>query len=149
MNDKYQVLPGKIARGRKIQVRQFEPEELWIEYNIEVSDPNFADEAVNIATQKAVSYLDQEEEKLRKRDTNYELDITEEGNKLGNFRIKVSEDQSFANFIHLWFQRSDTAELYIGYLHKKTGEFTLKKENIDKVNQIGIKQDIHFTIVNL
>ena len=45
MEDKYRVLPTKIARSRKIQVRQFEPEEIWIEYSIEVTDPNFADEA--------------------------------------------------------------------------------------------------------
>ncbi|MHA2250410.1 MAG: hypothetical protein ACXAD7_08605 [Candidatus Kariarchaeaceae archaeon] len=147
MNEKYRVYPSKIARSRKIQVRQFEPEEVFIEYNIEVLDPEAADEAVKMATEKAIEYLDREEERLRLIEPTYKIKISKKGMDLGKFRVKASEDPQYENFIHLWFQESETHELYVGHLHKKKGDFTFKKENVEKINKIGIKKEIHFEIV--
>ncbi|MHA2054303.1 MAG: hypothetical protein ACW99F_11965 [Candidatus Hodarchaeales archaeon] len=146
MEDKYRVLPTKIARSRKIQVRQFEPEEIWIEYSIEVSDPKFSEMAVQEATQKAIAYLDAEEGKLKIADAEYTLEITPTGKELGIFRIKSSDDPKYENFIHLWFKTSEHEELYCGYLHKKDGTFTFKEDNIDQIEKIGIKEKDHFAI---
>ncbi|MFX0124860.1 MAG: hypothetical protein ACFFAE_14610 [Candidatus Hodarchaeota archaeon] len=51
MRDKWRVMPKRIGRSRKIQVRQFEPEEIWIEYELEVEDESLANEALQEATQ--------------------------------------------------------------------------------------------------
>lgn len=160
MKDKWRVMPKRIGRSRKIQVRQFEPEEIWIEYEIEVEEEVFAIEAIEEATNLAVTYLDQEEKKLRKKIKphkekivkkpliEYDLEITVEGKNLGNFRIKPSEDPQFINFIHLWLEK-DQKELYVGFLRKDTGEFKFKTKNKELIQQYGIKKEKHFRIVEL
>ena len=97
MKEKWQVIPKRIGRSRKIQVRQFEPEEIWIEYELDVEEGSLAKEAVQEATKLAVAYLDEEEKRLRDKvkqhkDTlkekpivEYGLEITNEGKNLGNF----------------------------------------------------------------
>ncbi|MHA2327579.1 MAG: hypothetical protein ACXACR_03565 [Candidatus Hodarchaeales archaeon] len=104
MKDKWQIIPKRIGRSRKIQVRQFEPEEIWIEYELDVKDPSMMSVALQEATSLAVSYLDEEEKKLRrksqsnekpnekKKSITYRLQITREGQSLGNFRVKESDD---------------------------------------------------------
>lgn len=160
MKDKWRVMPKRIGRSRKIQVRQFEPEEIWIEYEIEVEEESLAIEAIEEATNRAVTYLDQEEKKLREKikphkekivknpHIEYNLEITNEGRSLGNFHIKPSEDPQFINFIHLWLEK-DQKELYVGFLRKDTGEFKFKTKNKEIIQQYGIKKEKHFQIVEL
>jgi len=165
MKDKFRVIPKRIARSRKIQVRQFEPEEIWIEYELEISNPedsSIVSEAVEEATRLAKAYLDSEEMKLRKimsseesisedeqeseYSIEYGLEITDQGKNLGNFKIKRSDDHQFANFIHLWLEK-DQKEIYIGYLLKNTGDFKFKTKNKDLIIQYGIKKGKHFNVV--
>ncbi|MHA2245473.1 MAG: hypothetical protein ACXADY_10950 [Candidatus Hodarchaeales archaeon] len=160
MKEKWQVMPKRIGRSRKIQVRQFEPEEIWIEYELDVEEGSLANEAVQEATKLAVAYLDEEEKRLRdkvkqhkekleeKPGGEYGLEITNEGKNLGNFRVKPSDDPQFANFIHLWLEK-DQKELYVGFLRKDTGEFKFKKKNRELIKQLGIKKEKHFQIVQL
>ncbi len=158
MRDKWRVMPRRIGRSRKIQVRQFEPEEIWIEYELEVEDEVLANEALQEATKLAIAYLNEEEKKLRdkthSRDktiidkpvVEYYLDITDEGKKLGNFRIKPSDDPQFANFVHLWLEKNKK-EFYVGFLRKDTGEFKFKAKNRELIQEYGIKKGTHFQIV--
>jgi hypothetical protein len=151
-------MPKRIGRSRKIQVRQFEPEEIWIEYEIEIEEDSSADQALQEATQLAIAYLNEEEEKLRNKTqlqdvmiekkplVEYTLEITNEGKDLGNFRVKPSEDPQYANFVHLWLEK-DQKDLYIGFLRKDTGDFKFKSKNKELIQQYGIKKDIHFRIV--
>lgn len=163
MSEKWRVTPKRIGRSRKIQVRQFEPEEIFIEYELEVKDPSHRDEAVKEATRLAVAYLDTEEQKLRALSESttsaeiktlsfppreYSLRITDEGKQLGNFKLKPSEDLQFANFLHLWFAK-DNREVYVGYLRKDTGDFKFKAENKDLLEQFGIKKGTHFRTIRL
>ena len=160
MKEKWQVMPKRIGRSRKIQVRQFEPEEIWIEYELDVEEGSLANEAVQEATKLAVAYLDEEEKRLRdkvkqhketleeKSIVEYGLEITNEGKNLGSFRVKPSDDPQFANFVHLWLEK-DQKELYVGFLRKDTGEFKFKKKNRERITQFGIKKEEHFQIVQL
>jgi hypothetical protein len=160
MKDKWRVLPKRIGRSRKIQVRQFEPEEIFIEYELDVKDPSSMQEAIQEATQLAKDYLDEEERKLRRKDllkeekieeikpkVVYDLQITELGQKLGNFKIKSSEDPQFLNYLHLWLEK-DQKEFYIGYLRKDTGEFKFKTTNKEIIQKYGIKKGKHFNITS-
>lgn len=158
MNDKWRVTPKKIGRSRKIQVRQFEPEEISIEYELMVDDPAFITEAIKEATSLAVAYLDEEERKLRQkidsmpiisseeREISYDLEISDSGKKMGVFKIKPSEDPQFINYVHLWFEK-DQKDVYIGYLRKDTGEFKFKDKNMEIINELGIEKDLHFLII--
>ncbi len=165
MKDKFRAIPKRIARSRKIQVRQFEPEEIWIEYELDIKDqedPSVVSEAIQEATRLAEAYLDNEEAKLRSKmsddesigediqdkrlSAEYSLQITDEGKSLGDFRIKPSDDPQFANFTHLWLEK-DQKETYIGYLLKNTGDFKFKKKNKDFIQQHGIKKGKHFRII--
>ncbi|MFX1516320.1 MAG: hypothetical protein ACFFC6_08425 [Promethearchaeota archaeon] len=158
MKDKWRVRPTRIGRSRKIQVRQFEPEEIWIEYEIEVEDASATNEALQEATQLAIAYLNEEEKKLRSKPkiqdekikkipiVEYSLEITDEGKKIGNFRVKPSEDPQYTNFVHLWLE-ADQKEFYVGFLRKDTGDFKFKSKNKELIQQYGIKKDIHFQIV--
>jgi len=160
MKEKWRVIPTRIGRSRKIQVRQFEPEEIWIEYELKIEDAsstNSANEALQEATKLAIAYLNEEEKKLRgktkfpdvevkKPAVEYSLEITETGKSLGNFRVKQSEDPQYANFVHLWLEK-DQKEFYIGFLRKDTGDFRFKSKNKELIQQYGIKKDIHFQIV--
>lgn len=157
MKEKWRVMPKRIGRSRKIQVRQFEPEEIWIEYELEVEDESSANEALQEATQLAITYLNEEEKKLRgktklqdeiieEKPIEYKLEITDEGKNLGNFRIKPSDDPQYANFVHLWLEK-DSNNFYVGFLRKDTGEFKFKTKNKDLIQQYGIKKDSHFRIV--
>ncbi|MFX0087009.1 MAG: hypothetical protein ACFFAU_15230 [Candidatus Hodarchaeota archaeon] len=167
MKDKFRVIPKRIARSRKIQVRQFEPEEIWIEYEIEIKDTedsSVISAAVQEATRLAKVYLDNEERKLRKGKSTeesiaeevqeskvlieYGLQITEEGKKLGNFLIKPSTEDQFANYIHLWFEK-DQKEVYIGFLLKNTGEFKFKRKNKDFILKHGIEKEKHFRVIEV
>ncbi|MHA1966276.1 MAG: hypothetical protein ACW964_00615 [Candidatus Hodarchaeales archaeon] len=167
MKDKFRVIPKRIARSRKIQVRQFEPEEIYIEYELDIQDqddPSIASKAIQEATRLAEVYLDNEETKLRSKmsdngsigedkqnmrvSAEYGLEITEEGKSLGDFRIKPSDDPQFANFIHLWLEK-DQKETYIGYLLKNTGDFKFKKKNKDFIKQHGIGKGKHFRIIKV
>lgn len=157
MKEKWRVMPTRIGRSRKIQVRQFEPEEIWIEYELKVEDASSADEALQEATKLAIAYLNEEEMKLRgktkslaeeveKSIVEYTLEITETGKSLGNFRVKPSEDPQYENFVHLWLEK-DQKEFYVGFLRKDTGDFKFKSKNKELIQQYGIKKDIHFQIV--
>ncbi|KPK88149.1 MAG: hypothetical protein AMS27_00445 [Bacteroides sp. SM23_62_1] len=157
MKDKWRVMPTRIGRSRKIQVRQFEPEEIWIEYELHVEDATSANEALQEATKLAITYLNEEEKKLRDKTkfpdeevekpvVEYSLEITETGKSLGNFRVKPSEDPQYANFVHLWLEK-DQKEFYVGFLRKDTGDFKFKSKNKELIQQYGIKKDIHFHIV--
>ncbi|MFW9779407.1 MAG: hypothetical protein ACFFE8_11185 [Candidatus Heimdallarchaeota archaeon] len=161
MDEKWRVTPKRIGRSRKIQVRQFEPEEIFIEYELEVKDPSHREEAIKEATRLAVAYLDTEEQKLRgiseRTDLSsskpqgppppeYSLRITDEGNKLGDFKLKPSDDLQFANFLHLWFDK-DNREIYVGYLRKDTGDFKFKVENKEILKKYGIKKGVHFRTI--
>ncbi|MHA2202600.1 MAG: hypothetical protein ACW991_02815 [Candidatus Hodarchaeales archaeon] len=158
MKDKWRVMPKRIGRSRKIQVRQFEPEEIWIEYELEVEDESLANEALQEATELAITYLNEEEKKLRNKTKiqdevvekkpfiKYTLEITDKGKNLGNFRVKPSEDPQYANFVHLWLEK-DQKELYVGFLRKDTGDFKFKTKNKELIQQYGIKKDTHFRIV--
>ena len=160
MRDKWRVMPTRIGRSRKIQVRQFEPEEIWIEYELNIEEASFSTEAVQEATKLAVAYLDEEEKKLRKKTQlpkekilekpiiEYGLEITSEGKNLGNFRIKHSDEPQFANFLHLWLEK-DHQDIYVGFLRKDTGEFKFKKKNEEIIRQYGIKKEKHFRITQL
>ncbi|UCG01749.1 MAG: hypothetical protein JSW11_19340 [Candidatus Heimdallarchaeota archaeon] len=158
MKDKWRVKPTRIGRSRKIQVRQFEPEEIWIEYELEVEDESSANEALQEATKLAMAYLNEEERKLRNKTTllseevekkpveEYSLEITNEGRKLGNFRVKPSEDPQYANFVHLWLEK-DQKEFYVGFLRKDTGDFKFKVKNKELIQEYGIKKGKHFKIL--
>jgi hypothetical protein len=160
MKDKWRVMPKRIGRSRKIQVRQFEPEEIWIEYELEVEDESYANEALQEATQLAIAYLNEEEKKLRGKTKlqdetveekpifEHKLEITEDGRNLGNFRIKPSDDPQYANFIHLWLEK-DNNDFYVGFLRKDTGEFKFKSKNKELIQQYGIKKDAHFRITKI
>lgn len=151
-------MPKRVGRSRKIQVRQFEPEEIWIEYELEVEDDSLANEALQEATKLAIDYLNKEEKKLRNKTKlqdeiieekpaiEYYLEITNEGKNLGNFRVKPSEDPQYANFVHLWLEK-DQKEFYVGFLRKDTGDFKFKTKNKELIQQYGIKKDRHFLIV--
>ncbi len=151
-------MPKRVGRSRKIQVRQFEPEEIWIEYELEVEDDSLANEALQEATKLAIDYLNKEEKKLRNKTKlqdeiieekpaiEYYLEITNEGKILGNFRVKPSEDPQYANFVHLWLEK-DQKEFYVGFLRKDTGDFKFKTKNKELIQQYGIKKDRHFLIV--
>ncbi len=160
MKEKYKVLPKRIARSRKIQVRQFEPEEIWIEYELDIHDPASALEAVREATRLASEYLDEEEARLRgiggqtistnggrKSVMEYDLVVTAEG-KQKNLEIMRSKESQFANFIHLWCGKNgDDPKTYIGHLRKDTGEFKLKDQNKPLIEKQGIKEGTHFKVV--
>ncbi|MFW9854512.1 MAG: hypothetical protein ACFFFG_05610 [Candidatus Thorarchaeota archaeon] len=163
MDEKWRVTPKRIGRSRKIQVRQFEPEEIFIEYELEVKDPSHREEAIKEATKLAVAYLDSEEQKLRGTSeridlsstkqqgpppAEYSLRITDEGKKLGNFKLKPSDDLQFANFLHLWFDK-DKGEIYVGYLRKDTGDFKFKAENKEMLEKYGIKKGVHFRTIRV
>ncbi len=160
MKEKWRVKPKRVGRSRKIQVRQFEPEEIWIEYELDIEEASLSTEAVREATKLAVAYLDEEEKKLREKTQlpkekilekpfyEYGLEITSEGKNLGNFRIKHSDDPQFANFLHLWLEK-DQQEIYVGFLRKDTGEFKFKKKNEEIIKQFGIKKEKHFRITQL
>lgn len=80
-----------------------------------------------------------------------EIEIADEGKKLhqtinGEFKIVIETEGNFTNFVHLWFH--STGKLYIGYLHKVNGKFKLKEENISKIEKLGIKEGIHFKVVD-
>ncbi|WP_455464260.1 hypothetical protein [Candidatus Hodarchaeum mangrovi] len=157
MKDKWRVTPKRIGRSRKIQVRQFEPEEIFIEYDIEVYDDTLKQDAIREATQMAIQYLDEEEARLRGKSIEsrpteekirikeYSLEILPEGKKLGNFKVKTSEDPQFSNYLHLWLEKGQE-NIYVGYLLKDSGNFKFKSENKAKIKEIGIKKDIHFKI---
>ncbi len=160
MRDKWQVVPKRVGRSRKIQVRQFEPEEIFIEFELNVQDPDSTQDAIEEATQLAISYLDTEEKKLRKTPSTqaakksaqpkvkeeYAIQITEEGKKLGKFNIKKSEDSQFENFIHLWLE-IDNEKIYVGYLRKDSGDFTIKDKNKIILEKYGVKRGKHFRIM--
>ena len=162
MKEKYRVLPKKIARGRKIQVRQFEPEEIWIEFELDIPEASLAKEAIQEATRLAKEYLDEEEARLRgvggssvtinsgntPSVTEYDLVLTSEG-KAKNLEVVHSKETQFANFIHLWWGKNGNEErkTYIGHLRKDTGEFKLKPENKSFIEKQGIKQGTHFKII--
>ena len=167
MREKFRVVPKRIARGRKIQVRQFEPEEIYIEYELDIldlEDPLIASKAIQEATKLTEEYLDNEEAKLRKKISDddsigdnvqeldsfdeYSLQITDEGKSLGNFIIKPSTDPQFANFIHIWLKK-DNIETYIGYLLKNSGDFKFKRKNKEFIQRLGIKKGKHFRILKL
>ncbi|MFX1508501.1 MAG: hypothetical protein ACFFDC_20665 [Promethearchaeota archaeon] len=162
MKEKFRVLPKRIARSRKIQVRQFEPEEIWIEFELDIPDPSSAKEAIREATRLANEYLDEEETRLRgvgvqtvvtnnvKKSTvaEYDLIVTPEG-KQKNLEVIRSKETQFANFIHLWWGNNGNGakKTYIGHLRKDTGEFKLKPENKPFIEHQGIKQGTHFKVV--
>ncbi|MHA1971833.1 MAG: hypothetical protein ACTSW1_02500 [Candidatus Hodarchaeales archaeon] len=158
MKEKWRITPKKIGRSRKIQVRQFEPEEIYIEFELDVSDDSSMHEAIQEATKLAIAYLDEEEEKLRglthkerkeeeKPPTprEYTLEITEEGKKLGNFQVKASDDPQYTNFLHLWLEKG-TEKIYVGYLLKDSGDFKFKSKNKDIIKKLGIKKGLHFEV---
>jgi len=157
MKNKWRVTPKRIGRSRKIQVRQFEPEEIFIEYEIEVLDDSLRQDAIREATQLAIQYLDEEEARLRGKTIEskpieekikikeFSLEILPEGKKLGNFKIKQSEDPQFSNYLHLWLEKGQE-NIYVGYLLKDSGDFKFKSENKAKIKEIGIKKDLHFKI---
>ena len=162
MKDKFRVLPKRIARSRKIQVRQFEPEEIWIEYELDIKEPSAAPDAVREATRLANEYLDAEEQRLRGISghtlvnnnsgtptvTEYKLELTDQGKKLGKLEIVSSKEPQFANFIHLWYgNNGQDQKTYVGYLRKDTGEFKFKVENKGLMNKYGIKEGIHFKVI--
>lgn len=162
MKEKFRVLPKKIARGRKIQVRQFEPEEIWIEFELDIPDTSLAKEAIQEATRLAKEYLDEEEARLRDEGdrpgvtssvrkpsaTEYDLVLTSEG-KQKNLEVMHSKETQFANFIHLWWGNNGNGarKTYIGHLRKDTGEFKLKPENKSFIEKQGIKQGTHFKVI--
>ncbi|MHA1977406.1 MAG: hypothetical protein ACW98F_02080 [Candidatus Hodarchaeales archaeon] len=160
MKNKWKVVPKRIGRSRKIQVRQFEPEEIFIEFELDVTDPTSTQEAIEEATQLAISYLDSEEKRLRKTPTTHSLEkqpkpkikeiftlqITEEGKKLGKFNINKSEDPQFENFIHLWLEINNE-KIYVGYLRKDIGDFTIKDKNKSLLEKYGVKRGKHFRIM--
>jgi len=157
MKDKFVVLPKRIARSRKIQVRQFEPEEIWIEYELAIKDPSTVNVAVQEATRLAIAYLDEEERRLRENNgasdsktvgrvqTQYLLEVTKEG-QMSHLRVANSNDPQFANFIHLWCGKGEK-ETYVGHLRKDTGEFKFKPENKKKIDMFDIKEGTHFRII--
>lgn len=142
----FKVYPSKITRSRKIQLKQFESEEIKIEMSIEVQDLDYAEEALVEATKRANDYLDIEERKLRNIKIIYSLQLTEEGRKTNALVIDHSNDKQYENYIHLWFKRFDI-DLYIGFLHRLTGEFKFKEENIEEIKELGIEKDTHFEII--
>ena len=162
MTEKWRVTPKRVGRSRKIQVRQFEPEEIFIEFELDVKDPSTTKEAIEEATELAVSYLDEEEKKLRRLQNNqsaldqqkiqvkkeYQIQIMETGKKLGNFQIKKSQDPQFENFVHLWLN-IDKQDIYVGYLRKDMGDFTFKDKNKPLLDKYGVREEKHFRIVQV
>ena len=162
MKEKFRVLPKRIARSRKIQVRQFEPEEIWIEYELDIQDESAASEAVREATRLANEYLDEEEKRLRRVNghvlpnnnskkptvTEYKLELTDQGKRLGKLEVVHSKESQFERFIHLWYGKNGKdKKTYVGHLRKDTGEFKYKPENQALVNKYGIKEGTHFKII--
>ncbi|MHA1215190.1 MAG: hypothetical protein ACTSPG_07815 [Candidatus Hodarchaeales archaeon] len=157
MKEKWRVTPKRIGRSRKIQVRQFEPEEIYIEFELDVHDDSIMHEAIQEATKLAISYLDEEEAKLRglmpkaeekeekTEPKEYTIEITEEGKTLGNFRVKSSDEAQYANFLHLWLEKDDE-NIYVGYLLKNTCDFKFKSKNKEIIKKLGIKKGVHFRI---
>lgn len=153
VKDRFQVVPKRVARGRKIQVRPFEPEEIWIEYELTVTDPTASQEAVDAANQLAIEFLDTEEMKLRKISSQgtpspppkpeYQLEVTPEGK--GALSVSRSQEPQFKNFLHLWTGKDK--EVYVGHLKKTTDEFTFKAENKSVIQKMGIKLGTHFRVV--
>ena len=170
MKDKFQVIPTRISRGRKLRIDSSSSEEIWIEYEIKVSDYSLEtiETAINTATNNIENYLDKEEEKVLNNHTfknptinsdnrqnyidisssnkSYTLEITEEGKELGEFKIQSSEDSKYKDFLHLRF-KNQYEDIYIGYLLCNDGKFVFKKENIDKINNSGIQMDTHFKVI--
>lgn len=142
---KYKIYPSKIVRSRKIQLKQFESEEIKIEMSIEVQDLDYVEEALAEATKKAIEYLDLEERKLRNIQIIYSLQLTEEGKATNALIVDYSKEKQYENYIHLWYKRFDI-DLYIGFLHRLTGEFKFKEENMEEIEKLGIEKDIHFVI---
>jgi hypothetical protein len=115
-------------------------------------------DAIEEATQLAISYLDDEEEKLRdqiNRDSpkpqvrkNYKIQILEAGKKLGNFQIKKSQDPQFENFVHLWLE-IEKKDFYVGYLRKDIGDFTFKDKNKALLDKYGVQVGKHFRILEI
>lgn len=162
MKEKFRVLPKRIARSRKIQVRQFEPEEIWIEYELDIKDETAAKEAVREATRMANEYLDEEEKRLRGISgktmvnnnsgkptvTEYKIELTDQGKTLGKLEVVRSKEPQFAKFVHLWYgNNGKDKKTYVGHLRKDTGEFKFKPENKELVNRYGIKVGTHFKII--
>jgi len=161
MKDKWEVMPKRVGRSRKIQVRQFEPEEIFIEFELNVSDPDSIQDAIEEATQLAISYLDAEENRLRKlssgevveteakqkKKKEFAIQITDEGKKLGKFTINKSEDPQFENFIHLWLEINNE-KIYVGYLRKDTGDFSIKDKNKMMLDKLGVKRGKHFRVMH-
>ena len=158
MAEKWKVLPKRIGRSRKIQVRQFEPEEIFIEFELDIKDPSTTKHAIEEATQLAIAYLDEEEEKLRNQidrgpqtpqiKKKYKIHILEAGKKLGNFQIKKSQDPQFENFVHLWLE-IEKKDIYVGYLRKDLGDFTFKDKNKQLLDKYGVQLGKHFRIVEI
>lgn len=143
----YKVVPSSIRRSRKIQLKQFESEEMTIEYSIQINDEGTIEQALQDATDQANRYLDKEERRLRKIIAIYSIEVSEEGQVLGGLHIKTSDDKQFENFIHVW--KTDGAdELYVGYLHRLSGEFKFKEENKEKIDALGISIEKHFNITS-
>ena len=162
MKEKFRVLPKRIARSRKIQVRQFEPEEIWIEFELDIKDEAAVQDALREATLLANEYLDEEEKRLRRISsgntsasnggnqtvTEYGLELTNQGKILGKLEIVRSKEPQFANFIHLWYgENGQDQKTYVGHLRKDTGEFKYKQENKELVNKYGINEGVHFKII--
>lgn len=163
MQKGYEIKPIKIARSRKIQVKQFEPEEVYIEYELIIHDQTRASDAVKEATTLARAYLDSEEKRLRNGNSvdiapaiksniskkplgkGYTIEITPQGKQIGDFRISASKNGQYANFIHLWFKKNGD-EFYLGHLRKDNGTFVFKTENSSLIDKYGIKKDQHFKI---
>jgi hypothetical protein len=163
MKDRFQVVPKRVARGRKIQVRQFEPEEIWVEYELTIQDPKANQEALEEANRLAMAFLDAQEMELRQINENnivptrnnsqrnqkinntvYELKLTDQGKKT-QLHIVPSNNLQFQNFIHLWHGKNN--DTYVGHLKKDTGEFKFKPENKAKIVRMGIKQGTHFRVI--
>lgn len=159
MSEKWRVIPKRIGRSRKVQVRQYEPEEIFIEFELDVKDPSTRKEAIEEATELAIAYLDEEEKKLRSLHGDkpvsdvqktqikkeFKIQILEAGKKLGNFQIKKSQDPQFENFVHLWLN-IEKQDIYVGYLRKDTGDFTFKDKNKPLLDKYGVKDEVHFKI---
>ncbi len=160
MKEKWQVVPKRVGRSRKIQVRQFEPEEIFIEFELHVNDPDSTQDAIDEATQLAIAYLDAEEKRLRKSPESkpqvkspkqsvkkeFTIQITDEGKKLGKFNINRSNDVQFENFVHLWLE-IDNEKIYVGYLRKDIGDFTIKDKNKSLLEKYGVQRGKHFRIM--
>lgn len=170
MKNKFQVLPTRISRGRKLRIDSSSSEEIWIEYEIKVDDYSLEtiETAIDTATENIENYLNKEEHKVlnnnRFKDSNfssvnkqnssnipssndgYTLEITEEGKKLGEFKVQSSKDSKYKDFLHLRF-KNQYEDIYIGYLLCNEGKFVFKKENVERINNSGIQMDTHFKVI--